>query len=173
MLAYARDRSVTQTCQEFKVLRCSFYRWKKRYDQESRSGPYRKKPVAYTHSLKTAPEIVGKMREFRKTYQIGVLQIVYYLERYPRIKVSESTVSRVLKAHRINRLPKMAPKRANHTKRYAKKVPGYHVQVDVKFLKLTDKKGSTVKRYQYTALDDETRIRALQIYPKYNQACTI
>jgi transposase InsO family protein len=82
-------------------------------------------------------------------------------------------VSRVLKAHGVNRLPKTAPKRAIHTKRYAKEVPGHHVQVDVKFLQLKNEAGKVVKRYQYTAIDDATRIRALRIYPKHNQECAI
>lgn len=30
-----------------------------------------------------------------------------------------------------------------------------------------------MKRFQYTAVDDATRIRALQIYPNHNQACAI
>ena len=30
-----------------------------------------------------------------------------------------------------------------------------------------------MKRYQYTAIDDATRIRALQIFPKHNQDCAI
>jgi len=36
-------------------------------------------------------------------------------------------------------------------------------------LQLKDVEGKIVKRYQYTAIDDATRIRALQIYPKHNQ----
>jgi transposase InsO family protein len=43
------------------------------------------------------------------------------------------------------------------------------VQVDVKFLQLKDREGKTVKWYQYTAIDDATRIRALQIFPEHNQ----
>ena len=82
-------------------------------------------------------------------------------------------MSRVLKAHGVERLPKTAPRRALHTKRYAKTVPGHHIQVDVKFLQLKNREGSTVKRYQYTAIDDATRIRALQIFPEHNQACAI
>jgi len=78
-------------------------------------------------------------------------------------------VSRVLKAHGLSRLPRSAPKRALHTQRYAKTVPGHHVQVDVKFLQLKDREGKLVKRYQYTAIDDATRVRALQIYPEHNQ----
>ena len=57
VLEIAQDRSVTQTCQDFKVPRSSFYRWKKRYDQEDRSGLYHKKPIANTHPRKTAPEV--------------------------------------------------------------------------------------------------------------------
>ena len=30
-----------------------------------------------------------------------------------------------------------------------------------------------MKRHQYTAIDDATRIRALQIFPKHNQDCAI
>lgn len=69
----------------------------------------------------------------------------------------------------MGRWPKTAPRRALHTKRYAKKVPGHHVQLDVKFLQLTDESGKEVKRYQYTAIDDATRIRALQVFSKHNQ----
>jgi transposase InsO family protein len=100
---------------------------------------------------------------------MGALRIKYYLERYHEIQISEATVSRMLKAHGLNRLPKSAPKRALHTKRYAKTVPGHHVQVDVKFLRLKDQDGKLIKRYQYTAIDDATRIRALQIFPEHNQ----
>ena len=94
---------------------------------------------------------------------------MYYLDRYHGIKISESTVTRVLKAHGVNKLPKTAPKRALHTKRYAETVPRHNVQVDVKFLQLKDQAGKMVKRYQYTAIDDATRIRALQIFSDHNQ----
>jgi len=134
---------------------------------------YTKTPIAYSHPRKTSPEVIEKILEPRKEYQIGALRIMYYLDRYHGIKVSESTVSRVLKAHGLNRLPKTAPKRTLYTKRYAKKVPGHHVQVDVKFLTLRDAGGNKVKRYQYTAIDDATRIRALRVYPKHNQDCAI
>ena len=173
VLEYAKIIGVRKACREFNVPRSSFYRWKQKYEQEGRSGLYRKKPVPKSHPRKTAPEVVEKILELRKEYQIGALRIKYYLERYHGIKISESTVSRVLKAHGLSRLPKTAPIRSLHTKRYAKKVPGHHVQVDVKFLKLKYKEGKTVKRYQYTAIDDATRIRALQIYPKHNQDCAI
>ena len=42
--------------------------------------------------------------------------------------------------------------------------------MDVKFLKFIDKNNKAIKRYQYTAIDDATRVRALQVYQRHNQA---
>ena len=69
----------------------------------------------------------------------------------------------------MNRLPRNAKKRTVQTKRYEKQVPGHHIQVDVKFLKFENPDGQKVKRFQYTAIDDATRIRSLKIYPKHTQ----
>ena len=45
----------------------------------------------------------------------------------------------------------------------------HHVQVDVNFLFFSNKQGERIKRYQYTAIDDSTRIRALKIYTQHTQ----
>lgn len=52
-------------------------------------------------------------------------------------------------------------------------MPGHQIQVDVKFLKFAGKDGKPAKRYQYTAIDDATRIRALKIYDRHTQANAI
>jgi hypothetical protein len=82
--------------------------------------------------------VIDKILELQREYQLGALRIVYYLDRYHGIKVSECTVTRLLRAHGLGRLPKAAPRRALHSKRYAKTVPSHHVQIDVKFLQLKD-----------------------------------
>ena len=43
----------------------------------------------------------------------------------------------------------------------------------MKFLALTTEDGRKIRRYQYTAIDDATRIRALRIYKKHNQKSSI
>lgn len=118
VIELANHISVSETCRELNVPRSSFYRWKKKFDMEGRSGLYRKKPIPYYQPTRTPPEVVEKILEIRKEYQLGSLRIKYYLDRYHGIKISESTVSRILKAHGVNRLPKSAPRRALHTKRY-------------------------------------------------------
>ena len=147
VLEIAQHIGVTKACQEFNIPRSSFYRWKKKYDRDGRAGLYRKKPIAYGHPRKASPEVVEKILDLRREYQIGALRIMYYLKRYHGIKISESTVTRVLRAHGVGRLPKTGPRRALRIKRYAKKVPGHHVQIDVKFLQLKDHEGKSVKRY--------------------------
>ena len=70
----------------------------------------------------------------------------------------------------LNRLPRNTGVRKVHTKRFQKQVPGHHFQMDVKFLKFIDKNNKAIKRYQYTAIDDAKRVRALQVYQRHNQA---
>ncbi|MEQ8671884.1 MAG: IS481 family transposase [Aggregatilineales bacterium] len=173
VLEYAKYFGATNACQEFGVPRSSFYEWKKKYAQEGRAGLVRKKPVAKNYPAKTSLEVIEKILELRSVYQLGSKRIVYYLDRYHGITISESTITRVLRSHGVNRLPKTAPKRALHSKRYAKTVPGHHVQVDVKFLQFHDYEGKIIQRYQYTAIDDATRVRALKIFPKHNQDAAI
>jgi hypothetical protein len=43
------------------------------------------------------------------------------------------------------------------------------VQVDVKFLTLQGEGGQRLRRCQYTAIDDATRVRALKIYRRHPQ----
>jgi len=78
-----------------------------------------------------------------------------------------------LKKNGINKLPKTTARLAIHTKRYAKKVPGHQVQVDVKFAIFHNSAGKIVPRFQYTAINDATRIRALKIFNNHTQVNAI
>jgi len=45
--------------------------------------------------------------------------------------------------------------------------------MDVKFITLKDGSDKIVRRFQYTAIDDATRVRVLKAYVKHNQANAI
>ena len=62
------------------------------------------------------------------------------------VSVSDATVYRILRRHGLRRLPNRVGRRAVHTHRYAKQVPGHHVQVDVKFLTLQEPAGQRIRR---------------------------
>ena len=122
---------------------------------------------------RTPAEIVEKVLYLRQKYHLGPIRIVWSLRRYHNIKISGAGVYRILRRNGLSRLPRRANTRAVHTKRDEKQVPGHHIQVDVKFLIFNGKQGGVVKRYQYTAIDDATRIRALKVYSRRNQVNAI
>jgi len=161
--------NVSKECKEFRIARSSFYSWKKKYENGGIEGLRRKKPIPKSHPKQLSQDVVDKILELRKTYCLGPQRIAWYLERYHGITTSCSTVYRTLVRNGLNRLSKTAPRRAIHTKRYQKKVLGHHVQVDVKFIWLMKVQGGRVRRFQYTAIDDATRIRALKIYDRHTQ----
>jgi transposase InsO family protein len=45
--------------------------------------------------------------------------------------------------------------------------------MDVKFLTFKAKQGKKIKRSQFTAIDDATRVRAMKIYTRHNQSSAI
>jgi len=93
------------------------------------------------------------------------MPLFWHLQRYHDIKLSRNGCYRVLLRNKLNRLPGKIKKRSRQSfKRYEKKVPGHHVQIDVKFLFFIDKQGKRLKKFQYTAIDYCRRIRALRIY---------
>src|SRR3990170_4679459 len=118
-------------------------------------------------------EVVGKIVHLRKTYHFGPQKISMYLKRYHDIQISRSGVWRILKRLEMNRLPSSQRYRrhVDRWKRYEKQQPGHRVQIDVKFV--APLKGSRKKHYQFTAIDDCTRIRVLRIYDRLNQRTAI
>jgi transposase InsO family protein len=174
VLEYAGvSRNVREACRELEVPRSTFYEWKKAFDTEGRAGLVRKRPVARSHPRQLSPETVERILDLRRKCHLGPDRITWYLERYYGITTSCSTVYRTLIRNGLRRLPKTVGRRAIHTRRYSKNVPGHHIQMDVKFLKLKTTEGRTVRRFQYTAIDDATRIRALKIYKYHNQKSAI
>ncbi|QGP50870.1 Transposase [Piscirickettsia salmonis] len=168
------SKNVSRTCRYFGVSRESFYTWRRAYEQDGEEGLINNKPCPENPNLRIDKAIEEKIVYLRTTYHFGPLKISWYLERFHDIKVSRSGCYYILLRNRLNRLPENIRKRSMpQFKRYEKKVPGHHVQVDVKFLFFNDEDGKRIKRYQYTAIDDATRIRALKIYSKHTQANAI
>jgi transposase InsO family protein len=164
----SKELSIKKTCELLNISSSTFYMWKKKFKEQGEEGIKRSKPVARKHPRQSKPSVIKKVLELRKESQLGALRIKWYLERYHAILISESTVTRILKRNNVSKLNKKASRRTLHSKRYAKTVPGHHVQVDVKFLNFDTEKG-IVRRFQYTAIDDATRIRALKIYKRHLQ----
>jgi transposase InsO family protein len=165
--------NVALTCRYFGISRTLFYTWLRRYEELGPEGLRPRSRRPHTSPNATGGEVVGKIVYLRRNYHFGPTKIAMYLKRYHEVEVSSSGVWRILKRLDMSRLPASAryKRHVDRWKRYEKPLPGHRVQVDVKFI--APLKGSRRKHYQFTAIDDCTRIRVLRIYDRLNQDSSI
>ncbi len=164
---------VAKTCRYFGISRKTYYKWYGRY-KENGSEALNDQSRGPKCSPKRTPEaIIEKILHLRKHYHFGPYKIQMYLSRYHNINTTSSTVYRILKQNKVNRLPGNMRYKRNKDRyiSYEKPVPGNQLQVDVKFLK--EVPGERKRYYQYTAIDDCTRVRVLRIYDRNNQSIAI
>jgi len=165
--------NVALTCRYYGISRQIFYTWKRRYDAHGLDGLRDRSSRPHVSPGTTRTEVVGKIIYLRQHYHFGPAKIAMYLARYHDISISPSGVWRILKRLELNRLP-ASQRHKRHDKRwkrYEKPLPGHRVQIDVKFI--APLAGSRGKHYQFTAIDDCTRLRILRIYPQLNQKTAI
>jgi transposase InsO family protein len=165
--------NVALTCRYYGISRQVFYKWRQRYEQHGLDGLRDRSHCPRVSPNATRTEVVGKIIYLRQHYHFGPAKIAMYLRRYHDIQISHSGVWRVLKRLDLNRLPasQRYKRHDRRWKRYEKPLPGHRVQIDVKFI--APLAGSRRKHYQFTAIDDCTRLRVLRIYPQLNQKTAI
>lgn len=175
MLAAARSdfRIVARTCRHFGISRKSFYKWKKRFDAGGDTGLCDRSRPPQPSPRATAKAVVSKILYLRQTYHFGPGKIADYLPRFHQTRIARSTVHRLLRQHGLNRLPSNQKHRPHKRRwqRYEKPRPGHRPQVDVKFLERIP--GTNRRLYQFTAIDDCTRIRVLKVFDACNQHTAI
>lgn len=147
--------SARKACRYFGVGRTSFNRWRDAYQEFGEAGLKNAKSIPKNPANQTPPAIVEKVLYLRRKYHLGPIRIVWYLVRYHGIKISNAGVYQILRRNGLNRFPRGTRLRKLHTKQ----VPGHQIQVDVKLLTFKGKRGEKVRRFQYTAIDDATRVR--------------
>lgn len=171
--ASAAPRNVAQTCRHFGLSRKAFYKWKARYEAQGEAGLCDWPRAPHRSPRATPREVVSKILYLRQRYHFGPGRIADYLQRFHQLKLARSSVHRILIRHGLNLLPANQKRRpaGRAWRRYEKPQPGHRLQLDVKFL---ERIAGTGKRlYQFTAIDDCTRIRVLKVYDACNQTSAI
>jgi len=168
-----RIGNVSATCRYFGISREKFYKWKNRFEELGAAG-LADRPRAPHHSPNATPRaVVSKVLYLRQNYHFGAGRIRDYLKRFHGIRIAAATVQNHLHKHGLGRLPanqKHQPY-GKRWKRYEKPQPGHRLQMDVKFLERIP--GTKKRLYQFTAIDDCTRIRVLKIYDACNQGTAV
>jgi transposase InsO family protein len=165
----ADDGNVARVCRRFGISRKSFYKWKRRRAEHGDIGLCDRARTPVCSPRATAREVVSKILYLRQHYHFGAGRIAAYLSRFHQITIAVSSVHRILTRHGLPRLPANQKHRPHGKRwqRYEKPQPGHRLQLDVKFLERIP--GTRRRLYQFTAIDDCTRIRVLKIYDACNQ----
>jgi transposase InsO family protein len=165
--------NVSKTCRYYGISRQVYYKWLRRYEEGGLDALRDRSSRPHVSPKATRVEVVGKIIYLRQTYHFGPHKIAMYLKRYHNIELSPSGIWRILRRLDMSRLPSSQRYRRHRErwKRYEKPEPGHRVQIDVKFI--APLPGSRRKYYQFTAIDDCTRLRVLRIYDRLNQQSAI
>jgi transposase InsO family protein len=161
--------NVARTCRRFGISRKSFYKWRRRLAEHGDAGLCDRPRTPGRSPRATAGDVVSKILYLRQHYHFGAGRIAAYLHRFHRIGVARSSVHRILTRDGFSRLPANQKHRPHGTRwqRYEKPQPGHRLQLDVKFLERIP--GTRRRLYQFTAIDDCTRVRVLKVYDRCNQ----
>ena len=151
-------------CRRCGISRPTLRKWVKRYKENGIEGlcslSRRPKRSPKTKVFEQQEKLILQLRKKRK---IGARRIQNELKRHHDISFSLATIHKVLK--RNNAAPLKRHRRKKDFKRYSRPIPGERVQID------TCKIASGL--YQYTAVDDCTRYRALGLYKKRTASNTL
>jgi len=165
--------NVARTCRRFGISRKTFYKWRQRFVEHGDAGLCDRPTTPRRIPRATNDEVVSKIVYLRQHYHFGAPRIAAYLKRFHQVAIARSTVHRILTRRGMPRLPANQKHHAHGKRwqRYEKPQPGHRLQVDVKFLERIP--GTRRRFYQFTAIDDCTRMRVLKVFDACNQRTAI
>lgn len=153
---YRKIGNASVTCRRCGISRPTLRKWSQRYEQQGLEGlqdqSRRPKKCPPPKVLEQQRQWIVSLRQRR----LGARRIQSELIRLHQFSLSTATIHKLLtqlgqKNLKATRRPRKAKKR------YQKDTPGERVQMDV--CKIAP------KLYQYTAIDDCTRLKIVRLYP--------
>lgn len=156
--------SVTKASLRLGVARSTLYRWIKRFNEHGKEGLSDKsrRPNNLTNQ-KVDESLEQIILNCRKNRNWGPDRIVSYLLHKKGIHLSSMTIWRVLRKHQVK--PVVKQRKKSDYKRYNREIPGDRLQMDVTKL--------APKAYQFTAIDDCTRMKYIHVYPNKKADSTV
>jgi len=154
--SYLELGSVSKAARKCGIPRSTLYRWINRFEKDGLEGlkEQSKKPKKLANE-KIDPKQESLILKIRDENKYGPQRIAIHLLREFNLNLSHSTIWRVLRKYNAKPLKRYKPPASPI--RYNRPTPGDRVQIDV----MKVMKG----QYQFTAIDDCTRLRVLRLYP--------
>jgi len=162
-LKEAQRLGVNRACQKLGIYKSQFYYWKQRFDFQGTDGLKARSCRPKTSPRQSKASLVMKILLLRQETERGADTIALLLHSRYGLRVSRSTVHKILVREGRIKKPERPPKK-KHRLRYQAEKPGDRVQIDVKYVPYRIEDGTFGRAYQYTAIDDCTRARFALIY---------
>ena len=152
---YQENRDAGLTCRRCGISRPTLRKWWRRFQEQGKAGL---RSASSTRKNLPDKKVTAQREQLilqlRQEHRLGPKSIQSELERLHDLKLSTTTVWAVL--DRSGVAPLRKPKVPEKPLRYNRPVPGERVQMD------TCKIGKNL--FQFTAVDDCTRMRVLGVY---------
>lgn len=163
LIKYARKNGVSKTARIYKINRQYIYRWLNRYDGNIRSLA-NKSTRPKSHPNMHTPEEIKLIKDmYAKNKNTGLVTLWVKLQQRGYTRSISSLYRNMIKLGLTTNVNKKK-KRKKKTKPYEQMTfPGERIQIDVKTVPKKCVHGN-INLYQYTAIDEYTRVRYLQMY---------
>lgn len=154
---YLETRDAGYVCRKCGVSRPTLRKWCRRYLQEGMDGLIGKsKKPRNSPRQKIDEHRIKLIVDLRSQRNLGARRIQTELIRLHTCSLSLATIHKILTTQQAESIKKL--KRKKKFKRYSRPIPGDRIQMD------TCKIAPGI--YQYTAVDDCSRWRVLEIYKR-------
>jgi len=152
---YEQSQNAALTCRRCGICKATLLKWWRRYQSAGEAGLHSQSRRPHKlRERKVTAEHETLILEMRQKRHLGPKGLQRELLRLHDLRFSTRTIWKILHCHGVSVL-KPSPRRRGF-KRYTRPVPGDRVQID------TCKVGKHL--YQFTAIDDCTRMRVLALY---------
>lgn len=154
---YEEKQDAGYVCRHCGISRPTLRKWIKRYQSQGVEGlsDLSKRPLS-SPNKKVNQQIEQWIIELRTQRNLGARRIQTELIRLHEFHLSLASIHKILIKYNVKPIRRL--RRKNKYKRYSRPIPGDRVQID------TCKIAPGI--YQYTAVDDCTRWRVLEIYTR-------
>ena len=162
LMKYAEKYGVSRASRKYNKSRSYIYFWKARWDGSVESLRCQSRRP-HSHPNQHTEEELKMIRDMRRRNpDLGMVELWHRLKKRGYTRRPES-LFRVMR--RMGMLPQKAPKKRYTPKPYEQMTyPGQRVQVDVKVVPRRCIADPELKLYQYTAIDEYSRLRFLAAY---------
>ncbi len=159
IVEYAGLHGVKPAARHFGIDRKTVRAWRQRWRAAGPVGLIPRYPAR--RGRRVEPRVVELVTHARRDLEYGATRTQIWLFRIHGLRVAAQTIQRIFRDIGMPRLRKTKKRAPKQLILFEKPHPGDSVQVDTKVVKINGE-----KVFQYTALDDCTRLRVLRLYKR-------